>query len=499
MAKFNEKAADQTLNRENYASFGLGKKEELVSAVLTCMVGEPKFYGASDSRIVSLATGMASDDPLFLLRLTAYARNEGHLRSVSHLLTAVIGRCAPQYAKAAVRAVTQRPDDMTEIMSAYKLLYGKPFPNALKKGIGEAFSRFDEYQLAKYSSGRREMKLRDLMRICHPVPEDEERAALYGRVLNGTLARPYTWETELSAKGNKRKVWNELIASGKVGYMALLRNLRNIIRSKADLKPVLEEIADPEKARASQLLPFRFYSAYRILEKDGLMKPEIAEALESAARATAANLPRLPGRTLIAVDVSGSMTMEISKRSAVTCEEVARLLGVLAHDMCDDAVLCYFSCAQEIPVVKKRKTVMIPSPGYYIEKDVDGSVLEAVNRDIPLARTATDMHLPFRWALDEDREEKAFDRVIFLSDNQCNVGRRKVQSDAETYRKQKNPDLWVHAVDLQGYGTQQFCGKNFNLMAGWSDTVLRFISLAEQGTATLISYISLYPVNTDGD
>ena len=229
------------------------------------------------------------------------------------------------------------------------------------------------------------------------------------------------------------------------------------------------------------------------------MKPDIAEALESAARATAANLPRLPGRTLIAVDVSGSMTMEISKWSAVTCEEVARLLGVLAHDMCDDAVLCYFSCAQEIPVVKKRKTVMIPSPGYYIEKDVDGSVLEAVNRDIPLARTATDMHLPFRWALDEDREEKAFDRVIFLSDNQCNVGRRKVQSDAETYRKQKNPDLWVHVVDLQGYGTQQFCGKNFNLMAGWSDTVLRFISLAEQGTATLISYISSYPVNTDGD
>lgn len=497
MAKFNEKATDQTLNREGYVSFGMGKKEELVSAVLTCMVGEPKFYGSSDSRIVSLATEMASDDPLFLLRLTAYTRDEGHLRSVSHLLTAVIGRHAPRYAKAAVKAVAQRPDDMTEIMSAYRLLYGKPFPNALKKGIGEAFSRFDEYQLAKYSSGRREMKLRDLMRICHPVPENEERAALYGRVLRGTLARPYTWETELSARGNKRKVWNELIASGKVGYMALLRNLRNIIRKKADLTPVLKEIADPEKARASRQLPFRFYSAYRVLEKEGLMKPEIAEALESAVRATASNLPRLPGRTLIAVDMSGSMTTPLSRRSAVTCGEVARLLGVIAHDICDEAVLLYFSCAQEIPVVKKRKTVMIPSPGYYIEKEVGGSVLEAVNRDIPLAWTATDMHLPFRWALEEDPEDKPFDRVIFLSDNQCNVGRRKVQSDAEAYRKLKNPDLWVHAVDLQGYGTQQFCGRNFNLMAGWNDAVLRFISLAEQGTETLVSYISSYPAGTD--
>ena len=193
------------------------------------------------------------------------------------------------------------------------------------------------------------------------------------------------------------------------------------------------------------------------------------------------------------------MTAEISKRSAITCEDVARLLGVLAHEMCDAAVLCYFSCAQEIPAERKRKTVMVPSPGYYIEKDVGGSVLEAVNRDIPLARTATDMHLPFRWALEEDREERPFDRVIILSDNQCNVGRRKVQSDAEAYRKLKNPDLWVHAVDLQGYGTQQFCGKNFNLMAGWNDAVLRFISLAEQGTDTLVSYISAYPVETDGE
>ena len=123
MAKFNEKAADQTLNREDYVSFGMEKKEELVSAVLTCMVGEPKFYGSSENRILSLAGEMASEDPLFLLRLAAYARNEGHLRSVSHLLTAVIGRHAPRYAKAAVKAVVQRPDDMTEIMSAYKLLY----------------------------------------------------------------------------------------------------------------------------------------------------------------------------------------------------------------------------------------------------------------------------------------------------------------------------------------------------------------------------------------
>ena len=91
-----------------------------------------------------------------------------------------------------------------------------------------------------------------------------------------------------------------------------------------------------------------------------------------------------------------------------------------------------------------------------------------------------------------DKKIKA-DRIIILSDNECNsinwYSRKTVQQMADEYRKQSNQDLWVHAIDLAGYGTQQFYGDKTNIIAGWSEKVLDFISLAESGTSNLIKMI----------
>ena len=142
----------------------------------------------------------------------------------------------------------------------------------MKRGIAEAIQNFDEYQLAKYNGGSKEMKLRDILRITHPSPKSKEVEELFGKILNDTLVTPYTWETELSARGNTKEVWDELIASGRVGYMALLRNLRNIIKSGADITPVLAVLSNPIQVKKSKQLPFRFFSAYRMLEKEGLIR-----------------------------------------------------------------------------------------------------------------------------------------------------------------------------------------------------------------------------------
>ena len=107
------------------------------------------------------------------------------------------------------------------------------------------------------------------------------------------------------------------------------------------------------------------------------------------------------------------------------------------------------------------------------------------------------MDLPMKFALEEDKSArlKPFDRVIYFSDNVCNsysYGIKTVQSWVDKYRNTYNPDFWVHGVDLQGYGTQQFCGKNFNLIAGWSEKVLGFILLAEKGIGSLVQTIEEY-------
>ena len=492
MAKFNQPNTIKTENRSGYPAYRMEKKEQLVTAVLTTMFGEPKYYGSTDNDIIRLVIECAHEDPDFLCRLACYARNVGNMRSVSHVLAAVIAREAREYTRVTIRNIVLRPDDITEIMSCYLALYGKPFPNALKREIASVIQKFDEYQLAKYNGGNKALKLRDVLRITHPTPVDAEKETLFGKILNDTLETPYTWETELSARGNTKEVWDELIASGRVGYMALLRNLRNIVKSGADLRPVLEVLADPGQVKKSRQLPFRFYSAYLTLVREKLLTPEIHKALETALTCSIDNMETIPGRTLIAVDVSGSMGSTISMRSDVRCQEIATLMGAMASRICEDATVCYFDYL-----------------GYYsMERDVGyriahygkyDSVLE-ICRKSAFAGGGTDLSLPMQYALEKDptRHVRPFDRVIYFSDNECNNShrglRQTVQGQADKYRAEFNKDFWVHGVDLQGYGTQQFCGGRFNLIAGWSEAVLPFILQAERGMDSLVETIAAYPL-----
>ena len=101
------------------------------------------------------------------------------------------------------------------------------------------------------------------------------------------------------------------------------------------------------------------------------------------------------------------------------------------------------------------------------------------------------MNLPFEAMIKENINA---DRIIIFSDNECNGGywSEPVQKNADRYRSKTGNDLWVHAIDLVGYGTQQFHGKKTNVIAGWSEKVLEFIKLAEQGESSLIDTINNY-------
>ena len=491
MAKFNQKNTRRTVNRDGFPAYSMERKERLVSAVLTTMFGEPKFYGSTDGDIVLLATECAHYDPAFLCRLACYARNDNNLRSVSHVLCCVIAREAHEYTRRTVRNIVIRPDDMTEILACYKRMYGKPFPNALKRELACVMQNFDEYQLAKYNRGGA-VKLRDVLRITHPVPRDAKTEALFRKVLDDTLETPYTWETELSQKGNNKETWNALISSGKVGYMALLRNLRNIINSGADIAPVLEIIADPERVRKSRQLPFRFYSAYLTLSDQNMMTGDIHRALEKALEVSVETIERIFGRTLIAIDVSASMNSRISQKSEVRCCDIASLLGAMASHICEDATVCYFDSANSWSF-EDRKGYVIKHYGRF------DSILE-ICKNNRFHGGCTEMDLPMVFALNEDgsRDIKPFDRVIYFSDNECNDSYgglyKTVQGMVDQYRAKYNRKFWVHGVDMQGYGTQQFCGERFNLIAGWSDSVLSFINLAEKGIGSLVRTIEKYEI-----
>lgn len=476
MSKFNSSQTMRTSNRSGHAAYKMPDKQKLVTQVLTSFFNEKKFYGDNSADMQETIRRVVASDPSFVAKLAVFARREFNMRSVSHALTAYLAHevAGKPYTRAVVNAVALRGDDLTEIMACYLDIFGKPIPNALKKGVCDVLGRFDEYTLAKYKGDGKAVKMRDLLCLCRPTPKNDAQSELWKRVLNGELETPYTWETELSAKGNNAATWEALIDSGKVGYMAMLRNLRNILQAKpANVDKALKYIQNPEAVKRSKQLPFRYLAAYK--ELPGLGGTRVMDALENAVDAAIENVPKIPGTTVVAVDISGSMGNSVSGKSSVRCYEIAMLLGLIANRICENAYFYTFNTEIRQGMYSTRAGIL---------SSVCGATCHG----------GTNMYLPFTQMLKAGIDA---DRLIILSDNECNrgggwYGREPVQVLADAYRKQTGKDIWVHAVDLEGYGTQQFYGQKTNIIAGWSEKVFDFILLAERGVGSLEKAIEEY-------
>jgi hypothetical protein len=483
MANLNEKATIKTTNREGHVAYSMADRELLVTQTLTSFFGEPKFYGDNSEDLVKTAERVVKSDPEFVAKLAAFARNEFNMRTVSHVLTIILAHAVEgkPYTRKAIPSIVVRADDMTAIMQGYKDMYGHPFPNSLKRGIGDAFGKFNEYALAKYKGSSDKFKMRDVLRACHPTPKNKEQSELWKRVIADELATPVTWETELSANGNNAATWEKLLNEDSVGYMAMLRNLRNIIKANpANIQKAYDIIGDKERVLKSRQLPFRFLSAHKELVGEPGATSKVFDALEKAMDYAADNLPKISGKTAIAVDVSGSMRLHtVSTKSKITCAEVGLMLGVMASKLCEDSLFVTFD--KEL---------------YPQSTHSASGVLSQVS-SIKVNGGGTNLELVFSHLI---RNNISVDRVLMFSDNEINRDadsywgprRKPVQALADEYRNKVNPNCWVHAVDLQGYGTQQFTGARTNIITGWSDRLLEFITLAEAGMGTLTDRIANY-------
>lgn len=473
MSKFNNNVSMKTVNKEGHVAYAMHDKSKLVTQVLNSFFNESKFYGDNSKDMCETIRNVVKQDPQFVSNLAVFARREFNMRSVAHVLTGYLANVqeGKPYVKRTVKGVTLRGDDATEILSFYLSTFGKPIPNSLRRALKDVFTTFDAYTLAKYKGEGHAVKMRDILRICRPHPETDEQSAMWKQLLDGTLPTPMTWESELSANGNNKETWERLIDSGKVGYMALLRNLRNIVNAEPDnIDKVWETISNPDRVRKSRQLPFRFLAAYKNMPAGIGSKP--LDALEDAVEASCANLPHLPGKTVIAVDVSGSMSSSISAKSEILCSEIGMMLGLIANKICDDAVFYEFNNRIEECAISHR----------------NGILYTCVNE--ASARGGTDMELPFVKMMSDGVKA---DRVIVISDNMCNFGMtRTVQSIANKCREKLGKDFWIHAIDLQGYGTQQFAGPKTNIIAGWSEKVFDFILPAECGEGYLEKTIAEY-------
>jgi hypothetical protein len=304
----------------------LTAEQRLRRSVLSCLLWENEFYEDGQAIADRIAALAADVEPQVVARLAIEAREGFNLRHAPLMLLAVLARTGsgtPLVAQT-IERVIQRADDLTELLAIYWRNGRKPLSKQMKLGLSRAFAKFDAYQLAKYDRDG-PVKLRDVLFLVHAKPKDEAQAALWKQVADRSLPSPDTWEVALSAGADKRATFERLLAERKLGYLALLRNLRNMDQAGVGEDLVREAIL--ARRGAERVLPFRYVAAARAA-------PRFEPWLDEALMETVLQGPVFDGRTIVLVDVSGSMDWKLSAKSDLTrMDAAATLASVVTGDV----------------------------------------------------------------------------------------------------------------------------------------------------------------------
>lgn len=297
-------------------------EKELRRAVLACLLFEDQFYENGKDIAARISELAALVDPVTTASLAVEARSVYNLRHVPLLLLCALARTgAGGKADVAgtVERTVQRADELGELLAVYWRDGKSPIAAGLKRGLARALRKFSAYSLGKYDRDNAKVRLRDVLFMVHAKPRDEEQAAVWKKLVDKTLESPDTWEVALSGGANKRETFTRLLSEGKLGYLALLRNLRNMVEADVDRQLISDAII-ARKNGAERVLPFRYIAAARAA-------PSLEPVIDQALCAAISEMPWLSGKTVVLVDVSGSMGAGLSRKSDLNRMDAAAALA----------------------------------------------------------------------------------------------------------------------------------------------------------------------------
>lgn len=369
--------------------------------------------------------------PLFLI--SEMCKYEEHRKSVGELLPMVITRA----------------DMLTDFLALYWKDGKTPLCNQVKKGLAKSFSNFDEYQFAKYDRDAA-IKLRDVMFLSHPKAKDEKQEELFKKIASRTLATPDTWEVALSRGDNKMQTWIRLIKEHKIGGMAMLRNISNMEKAQVPTEIIQEGISN---VRSNMLLPLDFYKAYK-------MNPKYKDDIEAAMIQSYAKLPKLKGKTLFIVDVSGSMDATLSSKSMSTRKDAAITMAMLATNQCEDCRLVV-TAGNDGRGIHATAEIENPKKGF--------GLFDQVNKTkVGYGGIFTRQCL--EWCREHFKDED-FDRIIVFSDSQDCDRMNRTPKPFGKYNYICDVSNHIKGINYKGIWTSE--------ISGFSENFLSFISVSE--------------------
>lgn len=479
MAKYNrKKASTKTKNKEGAEAYKLSDELALYSLVCTSML-DNQFYRTRREMMSDLRKLIKKVDPEFVAKLAVYAREKMYLRTMPIVLAVELAKVhkGDDLVSRMTERIIQRADEITEVLACYAELNGQGRINKLskqlQKGVARAFNKFDEYQFGKYNRDGI-VKLKDALFVTHAKPKDKDQEELFTKIANDALETPYTWEVELSKKDGRSKAekWEELIKSKKVGYMAQMRNLRNMLDAEISdecIDQVCGYLADAQAVQRSKQLPFRYYSAYRMLANNRNAKTsEVLTALNDAVKASIDNIPLLvDGDNVIACDVSGSMQMHMSERSSMQMYDVGLLLGQLLKLKNKSTIVGIFGDIWKVKNFRSENVLDNTAALHRIEGEVGYS---------------TNGYLVIEDLIAKGKKK---DKVFIFTDCQMYDSYGSGNTFKNSWKEYKSiaPEAKLYLFDLSGYGDTPVStlDKDVTLISGWSEKVFDMLHALEKG------------------
>ena len=499
-------------NRQGCAAYSLSDELRLISMLNTIKL-EPQFYRSENQtmrELRDLIERIGLKDPYFVAQAIVYSRclGEGR-RSVNHLAAALLAPfiSGKEYAKRFYGlwdkkekkgGCIYRVDDMSEIKDVYAALNKSTLSNSMKKGFAAVLEALDTYQLAKYKD-----TVIDMANLTHPksalskaeIVVDGKKMKVIDALMKGVTVSADTWEVANSEAGQevakavkagkltkaeaevtlanaKNDNWEAMLTEGKLGILAAIRNIRSMLKSprKEVVDALCKLVSNGEAIRNGKIMPYQIDYAYEVVKKEFSNSADgrrVMEALLKGYEYAVPNLAEaLPGRTCVMVDCSGSMNTyctQAGQRSNIATS-AAEKAGLIAATIAKatNADVVRFGSHAEFYSYDPNESVF--SLGRKIGHDNMGGT--SIPSAFELIRNA----------------KRQYDRIILLSDNECNA-RSYWSGDwvSGAYKKYvhdvANP--YVYAVDLAAYGTTPVAGDRVNYYFGYGFAMFEDIASKE--------------------
>ena len=523
------------LNREGAPSYGMSFKEQVVNVLATGTLGDT-FYASGQQlaeEAMMVLCQARQECPEFLARALVFARNQGFMKTLPVLGLVVLSGGRGQTRElfeAVFDQVVLIPDDLRAFVTlcrSGKIPGRTGFGGIAVGAVKRWLSQMSEYHAIKYGSAHSDgVTLRDILRMSHAKPATAAVAERFGWLVRGHemlgtdpnlnpqirafefLKRATTEDEQLTLiregqlpyevvvptlKKTTPQIWVELLH--RAPYMNLLRNLvtfarHGVFSQEEHVRYAVERLTNPTAVARSKVLPFRFFDAWQAYQRSDAPDSRIADALRAALEQSFVNMPSLGNRKVcIGTDVSGSMTGAISEKSSTTCIDIAGIFtGALLR------------CAEDRVIALPFNTGVIPNCGLSSRDDI----LVTAEKIKRLGGGGTAVGAPVEYLLDRKIAVDVFIGVTDSEDWAHGSGYSCSGSFYSLwlrYKQEVNPDAQAFLVTIMPYrdAVAPSDAKGVHFISGWSDRVLKYISLTLENGASQIQDIEQMHLRVAGD